>query len=582
MLPRKIIGTLVALSFAAVAAAQSPPAKPKPPQKPAARQKAPPKPKPAPAPAPAPAPRPATDVQLRTSYTTGAQVSENRTYIQGARQRFEFPGITMIAQCDLKRSLRLHDATKQYLIVSTEAPPPAAPAPAEPSAETEMAAQMAAMTSAGRKPPKDKGGVVTETITLTDTGERKQMFGLEARHIRMVVVRQPGEGACETTITTVDTDGWYVDLPAHESCSIDRVEPAPPPAAGQDSCTDRVVTERAGRGDLGFALSTTMTTTVADGKQKGGDKDPDVTSMSMEVTELNVTSLDKALFEVPPGYTEVKDYTSLLPSLAAGGTLSDAVFGSIADGTSNVSPKKTGIIRVGIVAPANKSGRELQHTGLLASLPAGFAHLPFESVPLAGATAADLDRDAAGKACDYILVSEITEIKTSKPNRVGGMLKKVTRDSPSPSEIHEVRVDYKLYALGDPDTPRFASSVKASSGGGFGVRSALRVAAFAGQMYLTMGMGSGLMGMMGQGSPFGGLGGPGEGAGRGRMNPGMSAAMSIISAGSRAADEGGSPGAPEDQGARVTETVHAALAKASTEAAAELKKRTSAAGGKKE
>jgi hypothetical protein len=99
-------------------------------------------------------------------------------------------------------------------------------------------------------------------------------------------------------------------------------------------------------------------------------------------------------------------------------------------------------------------------------------------------------------------------------------------------------------------------------------------------MYLTMGMGSGLMGMMGQGSPFGGVGGLGEGAGRGRMNPGMSAAMSIISAGSRAA---GDSGAPEDQGASVMETAHAALAKASSEAAAELKKRTiAAAGGKKE
>ena len=33
---------------------------------------------------------------------------------------------------------------------------------------------------------------MTQTITLTDTGERKQMFGLEARHIKTVVTaRQP-------------------------------------------------------------------------------------------------------------------------------------------------------------------------------------------------------------------------------------------------------------------------------------------------------------------------------------------------------------------------------------------------------
>ena len=47
------------------------------------------------------------------------------------------------------------------------------------------------------------------------------------------------------------------------------------------------------------------------------DSDKDVTRMSMEVTDLKVTSLDKALFDVPPGYTEVKDYKALLPSLAS-------------------------------------------------------------------------------------------------------------------------------------------------------------------------------------------------------------------------------------------------------------------------
>src|SRR5207248_9091301 len=59
------------------------------------------------------------------------------------------------------------------------------------------------MGGRGAKPaPKPKGGVITETITLTDTGERKPMFGLEARHIKTVVVRQPGDGACETRGTT--------------------------------------------------------------------------------------------------------------------------------------------------------------------------------------------------------------------------------------------------------------------------------------------------------------------------------------------------------------------------------------------
>jgi hypothetical protein len=570
MLLRRIAGTLVALSFAVVSSAQTPPSKPK-----ITSKKNPVASKPAPkktttAPEPPPSPAAATDVQLRTKYITGAQVSENRTYIKGARQRFEFPGITMITQCDLKRSLQLHDATKRYMAVSTEPVVPPAPAPAEPTAESEMAAQMAAMSKPSRGgTPKPKGGVITETVTLTDTGERKQMFGLEARHIKTVVVRQPGENACETKATTIETDGWYADLPEHGSCPSIPVQATPPESAGQQTCIDRLETQNIGNADLGFALSTVMTTSIADAKEKGGDKDPDVTTMSMEVTELKITALDKVLFEVPAGYTEVNDYKALLPSLATGGTLGDAVFGLIGDGTSTVAPKKGGVIRVGVVTPANKSGREVPDVRLVGSLLSGFTSAPFESLPISGATAADLGRDAAEKACDYILVSDIAEIKTSKPNRVGGLLKKVSGDGNAQAEIHEVRVDYRLYAAGDQAKPRMTASVKASSGGGFGVGSALRFAAFAGQMYLTMGMGSGMMGMMGQGSPFGGLGG---GMGTARMNPGMSAAMSIMSAGGGMGMDGGLPGAADAAGEKLTQTLQEGLSKAARQVADELKK----------
>ena len=580
MFLRRVAATLVALSFAVVSSAQTPPSKPKTTPKKASVASKPAAKNPAAAPEPPASPPPATDVQLRTTYITGAQVSENRTYIQRARQRFEFPGITMITQCDLKRSLQLHDATKRYMVVSTE--PVVPPAPAEPTAETELGAQLAAMSKPPRGgTPKAKGGVIIETVTLIDTGERKQMFGLDARRIKTVVVRQPGENACETKATTIETDGWYADLPEHGSCPTVPVQAAPPSSPDQQPCTDRLETQTIGKADLGFALSTVMTTTIADAKEKGGDKDPDVTTMSMEVTELRVASLDKALFDVPAGYTEVKDYKALLPSLATGGSLGDAVFGSITDGTSTVAPKKAGVIRIGVATPLNKSGRDLLDVRLASSVLAGLTSAPFESLPISGATAAELDKDAAGKACDYILVSDIAEIKTSKPNRVGGLLKKVSGDGAAPAEIHEVRVDYRLYAAGDSARPRMTSSVKASSGGGFGVGSALRFAAFAGQMYLTMGMGSGIMGMMGPNSSFGGLG-PGGGMGGGRMNPGMSAAMSIMSAGGGPAMGGVVPGAPDASGEKMTQTVQDGLSKAARQVADELKKAKPAAGGAKQ
>ncbi|MEP6914992.1 MAG: hypothetical protein ABJC89_05075 [Acidobacteriota bacterium] len=576
---------MVLLSCAVAVSAQAPAPKPKitPKKAPVAAKPAGKKAEPAAAPAPPPPP---TDLQLRTKYVTGAQVSENSTFIRGSRQRFEFPGITMITQCDTKRTFQLNDGTKRYLVVTAEAAPPPAPAASGPAPGADMSSQIAAMQMGGRgaAAPKQKGGVIAETVTWTDTGDRKQLFGVEARHIKSVVTRLPGDGACETKATTVETDGWYADLPEHDACpSLSQQAPAPTPtAAGQQTCVDRVTTQTVGEARLGFALSTVVTTTVSEAKDKDKDKDQDVTSMSMEVTDLKVTILDKTLFDVPAGYTEVKDYPSLLPSLASGGSLADAVFGSLADGTSTVAPKKTGIIRVGIVTPGNKSGKEMPDIRMVGGLLDGFTKAPFEGLPVSGATAADLDRDAAGKACDYILVSDIAEIKTSKPNKVGGMLKRVSGDANAPSEIHDVRIDYKLFAVGDPAKPRIASSVKASSGGGFGVGSALRLAAFAGRMYLTMGMGGGMLGMMGPG--MGGMGGLGGGMLAGRMNPGMGAAMSILSAGGDGA-MGGMPGGLPGLGAgsedKVFETVQDGLSKTAKQVAEELKKGKPAAAAPK-
>jgi hypothetical protein len=245
--------------------------------------------------------------------------------------------------------------------------------------------------------------------------------------------------------------------------------------------------------------------------------------------------------------------------------------GSLAEGTSTVAPKKDGVIRVGVVSPANKSGKEMPDLRLLGSLLSGFTKQPFEALPVFGLTPAEVDRDAASKACDYVFTSDIAELKTSKPNNVGGLLKKVSGDVSGPTEIHEVRIDYKLFSVGDPIKPKVISSVKASSGGGFGFGSALKLAYFAGSTYMTMGMGAGMGGMGG----MAGLIGPSSalgGLGAGMMNPGMGAAMSIVSAGS--AMLGGTlAGVPEDASAeRALATVQEGLAKAGKQAADELKR----------
>jgi len=199
-------------------------------------------------------------------------------------------------------------------------------------------------------------------------------------------------------------------------------------------------------------------------------------------------------------------------------------------------------------------------------LVASLSKAPFEAVPVSGATPADLDRDALNKACDYLLLSDIAEVKTSKPNKVGGLLKKVSGDGNASAEVNDARVDYKLYAVGEPAKPRMTSSAKASSGG-FGVGSALRVAAFAGSMYMTMGMGTGMMtNLMGPAAALGG----GPSLGGGLVSPGMGAAMSMLS-GAQSMGGMATPGGMSDSGEKAAQTVQDALSRAGKQVADELK-----------
>src|SRR5262245_5111531 len=218
--------TLVASSNPQQTTQQPPPAKPpaKPaapatrPATPAGSKSAPATAKPAtttapatakPAPTPPPPPKPATDVRMKTSYTQGAQVSQNMTYLQGPRQRVEFPGVVSLDQCDLKRSVMLNTSAKRYRVQSyAESTAPAASPAADPD-----------LTGG---PQKGRGGVVTITTTLTDTLERQPMFSLEARRVKTIVVKQTAGNACDKSSFKIEMDTWYVDLPEQSMCTRPR------------------------------------------------------------------------------------------------------------------------------------------------------------------------------------------------------------------------------------------------------------------------------------------------------------------------------------------------------------------------
>lgn len=472
-------------------AAQKPPvaaARPqtaRPAAKSAAKPTVPAKPAPAAAaaPAPEPPPPPPVDIKIVTAYTQDAQVFQNTTYVKGARQRVEFPGMVSLDQCDLQRIVILNPTEKRFRVqpytagsgqaagVSTPAAP--APSPSAPFGAPPT-----------NQPP--RGGVVTVTTTLTDTLDRQTLFGLEARRIKTLVIKTSDGNACDKDAVRSEIDAWYIDLPkAAQSCARQSA-PAPEPTPATGECRDRIETRVVGDVSMGFPVKTTTTTTTGQGEKQ------EIETRTAEVTGLEITRLDQALFDVPTDYTEARSSTELMPIFAAGGSLEDALFGSTADGTSQAAPKKAGVIRVGVLEPVDKSGRNLNTRMLRQELTGKFSKGGYEALPLSGSSAAAIEADARRLEVDYILLAEVTELKTSKPGRLGGALKMASGGGP-PKDVHETKVNYKLFATGATASPRVSGDAKASSGGGFGLGSALRVASFAGQMYLGMyGMRGGL------------------------------------------------------------------------------------------
>jgi hypothetical protein len=520
-----------------------------------------------------PPPPPATDVRMKTASTQGAQVSQNTTYLQGARQRVEFPGVVTLDQCDLKRSVMLNTAAKKYRVqpypeasVPTPAAAPAAAAPLD--AQSAQLAQMLGTAQPAQPAEKTRGGVVTFTTTLSDTLERQPMLGLEARRIKTLVIKQSSSSACDKSPMKIEVDAWYVDLPAQSGCTRAAATPAAPAAPPDPGdCIDRIETRVAGDVKLGFPIKSVTTSTTGEGNRL------EVTSSSSEVTELEITRLDRALFEVPAGYVEANSSAEIVPALATGGSLADALFGSTADGSSTAAPKKPGIIRIGVLEPINKTARDLPPSSLRQDLVAKFNKAPYEAIPVAGNSPAAIEQDAARMQCDYIMLTEIVDAKTSKPGRMSG----VTRmTGGTPKDSHDVKLDYKLYAVGATESPRISGNAKASNGG-FGVGSALRLAAFAGQMYMSLMMGGMGMGMMNPMMAMSGMGGLGT-TGGGLFDPRASAMSSIFmgDGGSMMTGMGAMPGMssvadPSEAGMR--DTVSEALGNGAKSAMEQLGKK---------
>ena len=362
-----------------VAAAQQPkrPA-PKPPAKPAA-----PAPKPA---APVAKPEPPPDLVVKTQYSSNGKTTLATSSSKGARQRIDYgTEMSVVAQCDTGKLLQIADQGQRFLTAALDAPP---------------------VTDANAKPPK-KGGAIVVARTVTLTGERKEVFGQAAKRAKIVVTRTPSADACDKHSERVETDGWFIEPPAVATCSV---PPRKPSFAITNGCRDEITYTDA-EATAGYPISYTAVTTAS-----GAETDSKPITLTMEVTAFDRQTLPDSLFVVPDGYKEVK---------------------TLADLTATV--KKAGNVRVGVVAVTTKLKEPLSLQELSDALVVSLNDADVDAVSLEATSAASAIEEARSKKVDYLLVTEVTDLR--KPQR--GLMGRVTG-----ARDFGAKVDFMLVAPG--------------------------------------------------------------------------------------------------------------------------------------
>jgi hypothetical protein len=279
----------------------------------------------------------AQDLQIKKSITVGDNVvSSTETSIKGARERAvtQSPaGNTItIRQCDLKRTVHINEQAQTYFIAA--------------DAQDEAAAKVAAMF--GSAPAPQAGGYITESTTISDTGERKTINGYSARHLMMKVSVQPSKNACSQQAQEFEVDGWYADL----SKEISSCQQYLPPVRQNEGCNDRVIHKVTGSGKPGYPLTQIVTVHTDDGSTM---------QIGVQASDITKQDLAKELFDVPAGYHEVKSLAELstVPPVQALQPAANASTQQMATSPMPTSPTKNAVKASGLGAMLFNPGAQM-------------------------------------------------------------------------------------------------------------------------------------------------------------------------------------------------------------------------------
>lgn len=380
---------------------------------------------------------PVTAQQYKLKQSTGmmGMKTESTIYVKGMRKRTESNG-TMgmpappveILQCDLQRTVKLNDKKKLYFI-----------APFRQEEEVNEANLKAAKTVVQSSKQTRKGGTIYNYYAITDSGERKKIFGFTARHLWTTRRMVPSADACMMKDSMlIKTDGWYIDFPDF-NCPVNAYGGGM--NGGKPDCMDRFVTKQTGKGKLGFPL--TETTTMIMGGQQGSF------TTTMETLELSTAKLDSMLFEIPPGYRQTMNEEDLEDKLSmddmmkqygAGTTTSSNDYSAVTAATNG--PKPAGTIRIGVLPAEN--GNDLSVTELQQHLAAALTKEGIQGVTITDKA------NAQDKECDFIVSTRFSRIKQG--SKLGGLLKAVKNADPGAGASYSIDTDFTLTKTTDGRT----------------------------------------------------------------------------------------------------------------------------------
>ena len=374
--------------------------------------------------------------------------TESTIYVKGMRKRSESAGMMgmpsppiTIEQCDLQRTIKINNNKKLYFIepfsketeevidedakVITPVKKPVAPLPTE-------------------KTGSQKGGIIYMIYNITDTGERKKMYGFTARHIWTSQKIKPSPDACTMKDSIIiKTDGWYIDLPEF-NCPIS-YRPGktsmPTNEKQQPDCMDRFVTRRSGKGKLGFALSETRTMIMGNKSAKTSEME-----MSLETLEFSTEKLDSMLFEIPPGYTLATTESELEDKFDMAEMMKQV--GKINPNNGDIIPvdneqKKPGVLRIGVYEPTGSDG-QLQVTSLQKQLATSLTGGTIEGIVISS------EEEPKKYICDYTLATDFVKIKSG--SKVGGLLKAIKNSDPNAVTSYTIEANLTLVKLSDGST----------------------------------------------------------------------------------------------------------------------------------